>query len=242
MLCLHGKGGSGDEFAERLRPLRDALGPAVEFVFPTAPFPAGKAEGFAWWTLDDGARSFNATAYHGIGTTLARLDTLQREGAPFAAIVGHSQGAILAAVILATQANGQAAGAAGAEAAGAAGAAGAGSVGSSLRCAVLTGAAWPNPFAAAVEALGGQRSGDGGGGGGSGRGAGQDCSGSPRVPPTLHCIGENDAVNPPEQAERLAALCGGDVLRHGGGHVVPLGSVGCERIAAFVRRHLQVPS
>jgi hypothetical protein len=62
------------------------------------------------------------------------------------------------------------------------------------KCAILSGAAWPNPFGdlflslnAAVAAANSK----GGGGGG------------PATIPTLHCWGLADDVNPPEMAKRL---------------------------------------
>ncbi|OLP87856.1 UPF0483 protein [Symbiodinium microadriaticum] len=53
LLCLHGKGGNGPNFAERLRPLAER----AELVCVDAPHSL--PPGFAWWHLPPGERPFD---------------------------------------------------------------------------------------------------------------------------------------------------------------------------------------
>uniref|UniRef100_A0A7S0MW85 Serine hydrolase domain-containing protein n=1 Tax=Pyramimonas obovata TaxID=1411642 RepID=A0A7S0MW85_9CHLO len=143
-LFLHGKGGNGPKFANALQPLQDELVsiglPPVEVVAPTAPhaLPGG---GYAWWNLAAGERSFTAAEFIGFEATLELLREEVRANGPFDFMVGHSQGAMLAAILLAGRAG--------------------------PPCsapnhvwilqphvrAILCGAAWPAPFGAKIEAL-----------------------------------------------------------------------------------------
>ena len=66
ILCLHGKGGNGEDFAvSSLAPLRETvtgLDANVEWHHLTGPFRTNDedASANAWWTLRPGERSFNA--------------------------------------------------------------------------------------------------------------------------------------------------------------------------------------
>ena len=98
VLALHGKGGSGAQFARVLRPLSEVL-TECEFVCPDAPH-----EGRVWWTIEPtGARSFEADAFSGVSESFA---VLQQAAAnePFDAVIGHSQGGMLGAVLVAQRA------------------------------------------------------------------------------------------------------------------------------------------
>ena len=55
-------------------------------------------------------------------------------------------------------------------------------------------------------------------------------------PAILHTLSRRDAVNPYAQGVQLAAALGGDLMEHGGGHVVPVRDLGGE-IADWVRAH-----
>ena len=191
VLALHGKGGDAESFRTRLAPLIEATEETHTWCCACAPFEMSEGGGYQWWTLPPGVRSFNAPEFQGVLSSIQHLQELSELHGPFDAILGHSQGAMLTAILLALQ----------------------GETTIRPKAAVLTGAAWPNPFSDTLEALSGHES---------------------RLPPTLHCIGDADTMNPPEQARRLAALFRGETLSHPGGHVVPLDDTNCARIARFL--------
>ncbi|KAJ1457941.1 serine hydrolase FSH [Pelagophyceae sp. CCMP2097] len=184
ILALHGKGGTGATFRRGLGPLIDALGPGAEVRCPDAPLA-----GNAWWLpMPANARSYTADAFDGVDES---LDSLVRcaDGEPFDAIVGHSQGAMLAAVILAQRLDGDAR---------------ARAILTATAPGVLSGAAWPKPFAALLLRA--------------------EASAVTAAAPTLHCVGAADDVNPPEMARRVAAVFSptSRVFEHAGGHILPL--------------------
>ena len=132
VLCLHGKGGSAREFAERTKFVSELLPPGeVELVCVDAPHSLGEGRGFAWWSqAPDGARSYEAERFVGADESLAAIRTAWTDQ-PFDALLGHSQGAMLAAMVVA------------------------GCAGDAVRprAAIMTGAAWPRPFGDALRAL-----------------------------------------------------------------------------------------
>ncbi len=94
ILCLHGKGSSGEQFQKTLKPFEEALfensnsvdgdghggyGYTFNFKYLDAPFPMESDDGdgdnknaatntnktYQWWTLPPGVRSFNAVEYTG---------------------------------------------------------------------------------------------------------------------------------------------------------------------------------
>lgn len=101
VLALHGSGGTADEFPTRLEPLKETLQETYEMNLDIeaiqAPFEKG--EGFCWWTMPPGVRSFTAEKYDGFETSeqivLEALSSTQ-----FDLILAHSQGAILAASLI----------------------------------------------------------------------------------------------------------------------------------------------
>ena len=102
ILGLHGKGGSGAQFKRVLQPLTEHLsadGSACDLVCPDAPH-----EGRAWWIIEpEGARSFEAAALDGVAESIALLRDAAA-GEPFDAVIGHSQGGMLGAVLVAQRA------------------------------------------------------------------------------------------------------------------------------------------
>jgi predicted esterase len=104
ILALHGSEGSGRDFGKNLESSLQniAEGFDIRVTALNAPYPKGK--GFAWWTMNQGERSFNANEYHGFNEseTLVRsafFETLQ--GGNIDLVVAHSQGAILTASMIA---------------------------------------------------------------------------------------------------------------------------------------------
>lgn len=213
VLALHGSEGNGDSFKEyvlgdwkRYLARRESI--ELDAVTLTAPFQKGR--GYAWWIMPPGVRSFTATDYPGFDESSKMvLDAMAGADAAgsndgggeagkcapaFDLVVGHSQGAILVAALLALN-----------------------KIQSHPRVGyVLNGAAWPNPYTSDLEALRFVPS-------SASPPPGEDLP-APRV---LMVVGENDEMNPPEQADRVETAlskAGYRVSRvsHPGGHSVPV--------------------
>jgi len=119
VVALHGKGGDGERMLAGLQPLVEAAGAEMEWVCPTAPHAV--RGGHAWWLTAPGERSFEALEWEGIEKSIAAVEALY----PFDALLGYSQGAMLAAVLAARGAQG---------------------LGPCNVPAVIGSAAWPLPF------------------------------------------------------------------------------------------------
>jgi len=138
ILVLHGKGSNGENFRQVLYPLEQALQLKVSnmniqitFDYLTAPYRMSTNKTtlnpMEWWMLPPGVRSFQAKEYVGFQESASLLEkALMTQKYHF--ILGHSQGAILASIFMATS-----------------------SIFSwnhpqrPLGC-ILNGIAWPNPF------------------------------------------------------------------------------------------------
>mmetsp|Transcript_25943 Transcript_25943/g.39259 ORF Transcript_25943/g.39259 Transcript_25943/m.39259 type:complete len:258 (+) Transcript_25943:78-851(+) len=100
VLALHGSGGNGDEFWQKLQPLREYMienhQVELEIQAPTAPFVKGE-DGYCWWTMAPGARSFNAIEY--IGFQESSQMVLEKMN-DCDLVLAHSQGAILMSALL----------------------------------------------------------------------------------------------------------------------------------------------
>jgi predicted esterase len=201
VLALHGSEGNGREFTQRLKALQadvlECQGVQLEITALDAPFP--KANGFSWWTMPPGVRSFAAEEYEGFDTSVAKVLDLwqppasssppenQQQPSPFDLVVGHSQGAIFLAALLALDqvpyhpSKGY----------------------------ILNGVAWPNPYSTQLTSLR------------------LNTTGTATAPPrVLFVMGERDRVNPLTSAEQLRDglyFAGFDVatLMHPGGHSFP---------------------
>jgi len=132
VLALHGKGGSGEVFRNYLSPLiLSSSNLHIDWIFPDAPHEIvdNNKQGFAWWKLPEGVRSFDALNYPGIDASLDIIESHK----PFDVILGHSQGAILSSIYLATSiANGD---------------------DKLPRGAILSGAAWASPYNSLLEGI-----------------------------------------------------------------------------------------
>lgn len=189
MLALHGKGGNARAFARQLAPLCDATSEHWEWHFADGgtiePNPGGRG----WWALRPGERTFNASELPGVEDSIAMV----RETGPWAGIFGFSQGAMLAALVMAEDPS------------------------CVTECAIIAGAAWPTCVAHKLERME---------------------NGQMDVTPTrsLHIIGASDAINPPEQALRVARAFGlsASVLNHDGGHIVPMDEKSMEQYVQFI--------
>ncbi|CAE8680185.1 unnamed protein product [Polarella glacialis] len=98
LLCLHGKGETGADFARRLEPIRSRC-PGVELVCVDAPHALGG--GFAWWHLPPGERSFTSSTFQGWDQTVSYIQDVWTKQGPFDGMLGFSQGAILLAALAA---------------------------------------------------------------------------------------------------------------------------------------------
>lgn len=132
VLCLHGKGETGASFIGSLAPLTEVCkrrGLEVEWISPNAPHSIPGHNGYAWWNLPPGFRSFETKEYLGLQQTFELIESQY----PVDAIMGFSQGAILTSVLLLRGLQGKSK--------------------YLPNAAILCGAAWPNPFDAEMLAL-----------------------------------------------------------------------------------------
>ena len=106
VLALHGSGGTAEEFPKRLEALSKALvsyssdGDNLELEITSVQAPFVKEDGYSWWTMPPGVRSFNAKEYTGFEESATKvLDVWENGG--FDIVLGHSQGAVLVGALLA---------------------------------------------------------------------------------------------------------------------------------------------
>jgi len=204
---LHGKGGTGRAFRERVAGNKSALGQHLGLsgrragwavASPDGPVTLDGGGGCAWWAFPPGVtRSYEADEW--LGSQLA-LDLAGEAGRGCQLALGFSQGAMLLAVLLSR------------------------GLLPDCRAAVLAGAGWPRPYAQDLEDF-------------KARGR-QPRGGSLVQPQILHVTSASDSINPREQALRVHDCLGGDVLEHGGGHVVPLQGEPAEALAQWINLKL----
>ena len=163
-----------------------------------------KEDGFAWWALPPGERSFTTYQYHGFEQSQSIvLDALVLSSAqpssssssskkenPYDIILGHSQGAILLTALLALNVITEHP-----------------TIGY-----ILNGVAWPNPYSLELESV-----------------QLVSMNNKKHTPiRILVLIGEQDQINPPAQADRVVtalqkAGCDVTVVVHPNGHAIPIG-------------------
>ena len=165
-----------------------------------------KEDGFAWWALPPGERSFTANQYHGFEQSQSIvLDALvlpspqpqpssssssSKKEKPYDIILGHSQGAILLTALLALNVITEHP-----------------TIGY-----ILNGVAWPNPYSLELESV-----------------QLVSMNNKKHTPiRILVLIGEQDQINPPAQADRVVAAlqkagCDVTVVVHPNGHAIPIG-------------------
>jgi predicted esterase len=102
VLALHGSEGDAEEFPNRLTALNEVLmqnnNMQLDITAVQGPFPKGS--GYSWWTMPPGVRSFNAEEYQGFEESANKVLEMWKAN-DFDMVLGHSQGAILIASILA---------------------------------------------------------------------------------------------------------------------------------------------
>mmetsp|Transcript_21966 Transcript_21966/g.54736 ORF Transcript_21966/g.54736 Transcript_21966/m.54736 type:complete len:160 (-) Transcript_21966:439-918(-) len=97
LLCLQGKGGDGQQMLARLSALQALLGDGWQLDCPDAPHQIG-ASGRAWWINPPGERSYTAPAFEGDADSIALVESMWAAKS-YSAILGFSQGAMLAAIV-----------------------------------------------------------------------------------------------------------------------------------------------
>ena len=198
ILVLHGSEGTAESFSERLAVWQDELATigaprTLEIKALNAPF--AKGQGYAWWTMPPGVRSFTAKEYQGFDESRGMVNEALSKST-FDLIVGHSQGAILLSALLAVDE----------------------SIAKEHKPRlgfILNGVAWPNPFTKQLESL--------------------KFSPSEDPPRILMVMGNQDRINPTEQAERVQqalerAGAQVSIIRHNGGHSLPSDSETVQKI------------
>lgn len=133
VLLLHGSGGTADGFTETMQHWRKAaLTQNIDLEFTAIQAPVVKENGYSWWSMPPGVRSFTAEAYEGFEESTKKvLQTMQQQDPPFDLVIGHSQGAILTTALLALNKIPQ----------------------HPRGGYILNGVAWPNPYTKELEAL-----------------------------------------------------------------------------------------
>ena len=101
VLALHGSEGNGEEFVKRLDALKsDLASKSIDLEITTVDGPFPKGQGFCWWNMPAGVRSYNAEEYEGFDTSVSKVRSAW-ESQSFDIVLGHSQGAILIAALIA---------------------------------------------------------------------------------------------------------------------------------------------
>jgi predicted esterase len=135
VLLLHGSGGTADGFAATMQHWREAIMAApqnIDLEFTAIQAHVEKENGYAWWSMPPGVRSFTAESYDGFEISTEKvLQTMQQQDPPFDLVVGHSQGAILTTALLALDKIPQ----------------------HPRGGYILNGVAWPNPYTREFQAL-----------------------------------------------------------------------------------------
>lgn len=138
ILCLHGKGGCSELFSRKLLPLSkrlELLESPVVFSFLDAPYVLhGNETSRAWWLLPEGIRSFDAESYDGSEESIRIIENCVQEEC-VDILLGHSQGAMIASIVLAKSVANK------------------NTKTQSLRAAILSSAAWPLPYETNILSL-----------------------------------------------------------------------------------------
>ena len=230
VLLLHGRGGKGQAFTNRIRnnTLGTKLGMNESLTLPLkSPSPSsintkqgeeveGQVEGQVEVVAPDGTVPLEEGGYAwwefppGVSRSYEASEWIRSEESIERAAeaarecdlcIGFSQGAMLLAVLIAK-----------------------GKLSSKCKAAVLGGAGWPKPYASDLEDYR--------------RRGGQPVGGAIHIPRLLHVTSENDAINPREQALEVHKCLGGDVLEHNEGHVLPVQGDASDAMAQWINLQL----
>ena len=238
ILCLHGSGGNGQLFEERLTPLKHFLqqeqkdddsyailstlatsgsvekGNRFEFVFPTAPFPAPTI-GTTITGTTTGNRVWWQLPEGKRSFNANQLDGIHEslsiidELTPFDAIISFSQGAMLAAVYLSNRIIEHRCRLPNAASKG---------LIKPLKC-IFIGAGIPSCYNNLFESIHAIQS-------NNNQNAGHF--------KTLHVVGRRDIINPTYMGEQLANIFNGQLHLHDDGHVIPLDHRSLQVVRKFI--------
>jgi predicted esterase len=134
VLGLHGSGGTAKTFQQLLEVWNDALN-GFQFTTSTIQGEVPVEDGFAWWRLGPGERSFSATSYDGYPVSEAAVLSHLKNNDDCELVIAHSQGAILTTAMLAQ------------------GRFGGETIPHPKVGYILNGVAWPNPYTAQLASL-----------------------------------------------------------------------------------------
>lgn len=211
VLCLHGKGNNAKQFESKLEPLISRFGDKTEWNFLQAPFEMSRSiessiisssnDAYQWWILPERKRSFEALSYIGADTSINMVESYIEQNC-INTVVGHSQGAMLLAIILARR---------------------------RLRNingdrlplgAIISSPAWPLPYRDVFDRLLLKQRRDH---------SKLHLDGTrERSPSIIFTVGTEDRINPPSHTREIAETfhIGGNertlLLEHAGGHVLPM--------------------
>ena len=133
VLALHGKGSCADMFEKSLENLMRSYtiknSQQVVLKCIDAPFELNGSESLQWWTLPPNTRSFEAKKYEGFEVSAQRV-LHEISSSNFDIILGHSQGAILLASLIASHPE---------------------EILPACESFILNGVAWPNPYTDKLE-------------------------------------------------------------------------------------------
>eukprot|EP00980_Cylindrotheca_fusiformis_P010465 scaffold2322_cov135-Cylindrotheca_fusiformis.AAC.24 len=101
VLALHGSGDNADEFSLQLEEAFREDFPNMDITAIQAPFPKNE-NGYCWWTMPPGIRSFTADQYEGFETSANKVMEVYDvdKNKKIDLVVAHSQGAILMASLI----------------------------------------------------------------------------------------------------------------------------------------------
>src|ERR1700689_2617781 len=99
VLCPHGARGDAETLRRQLSPLSRALDPVAELVCVDAPTLADGD--FGWWHATENAASGGTVRYRGWTKTRDALSAFCAQHGPFDGVLGFSQGAAVAALLVA---------------------------------------------------------------------------------------------------------------------------------------------
>ena len=202
LLVLHGYTQSASMLYSKTKKLRQALVAGTQLVFVDGPHVASapgatpatfgdveQATRRCWWHATE--RPDGTMCYEGCEESLSYIERILRDEGPFDGVIGFSQGAVLAHLLLEGGAHPE------------------------LRCAIcISGFASRDPVHEAMVAPGSE----------------------PIPVPSLHIIGERDALVEPSRSEAMAARFeNATIITHAGGHFSPA-QWPTDEIAAFVGR------
>lgn len=189
VLCLHGYSQNAGMLHSKSKKLRQALGEIAQLIYVDAPFVvkseqrasfggAASSARRCFWQAVEGDTSSGDWKYHGCEESITYLQQIMRKEGPIDAILGFSQGAVIAHLLVARQL-----------------------VPDTVSCVICISGFASRDLDTTSNAV---------------------VADGELSLPSLHVIGQRDAMVDPKRSEALARrFSGATVLTHGGGHFAP---------------------